>query len=76
MHSDKQCQYCNKLFSSKKIKVSHEKLHTGVNTYKCEHCALCSPRGAKKGGSSYVGFSMDFTRLTHTDQRVMVRLNS
>ena len=38
--------------------------------------SLCSPRGAKIGGSSYVGFSMDFTKLTHTDQRVMVHLNS
>ena len=38
--------------------------------------SLCSPRGAKIGGSSYVGFSMDFTKLTPTDQHVMVHLNS
>ena len=37
---------------------------------------LCSPRGAKIGWSSYIGFLMDFTKLTPTDQHVMVHLNS
>ena len=37
-HSDKQCQYCNKMFSRKQHRVEHETIHTGVGAYKCEQC--------------------------------------
>ena len=40
----KQCQYCSKVFGRKDHKVRHEKIHTGVKPYKCEHCDKCYRR--------------------------------
>nr|CAD7400133.1 unnamed protein product [Timema cristinae] len=32
------CQYCGKLFHSKKILLEHERLHTNERPYMCEYC--------------------------------------
>ena len=34
----KQCQYCNKMLSSNRDRVRHERTHTGERPYKCQHC--------------------------------------